>query len=135
MNDWMPTVGNHCFEKIVFRLQDCEAHAQQYAQYSWRLVLNKHAIGVFIMTAFICITYKNTKPVTMQSCQPCTILWMAANTATNMPEILFTHRVQCTGDSFNSTSICNFGHSKLHSKWHISFYYYINHTDATWGYP
>jgi hypothetical protein len=59
----MLTVGNHCFEKTVFRMQDSEAHAQQHAQYSWRPVLNKHGNGVFIMMVFICITYKNTKPL------------------------------------------------------------------------
>jgi len=65
MNEQMLIVGNHCFDKAVLRMQDSEAHAQQYAQYSWRLVLNKHGNGVFITTAFICNTYKNTKPVTM----------------------------------------------------------------------
>jgi hypothetical protein len=44
-------------------MQDSEAHAQQHAQYSWRPLLNKHGNGEFIMMAFICITYKNTKPL------------------------------------------------------------------------
>jgi hypothetical protein len=44
-------------------MQDSEAHAQQHAQYSQRPVLNKHGNGIFIMTAFICITYKNIKPL------------------------------------------------------------------------
>jgi hypothetical protein len=60
----MPTVSNHCFENTVFRMQNRETHAQQYAQYSWRPVL-QNGNGVLSMVAFICITYKNTKPVTM----------------------------------------------------------------------
>ena len=54
-------IGKHCFEKTVFRQQDSEAHAQQYAQYSWQPVLHKHGNGVLSMTALIYITYKNTK--------------------------------------------------------------------------
>ena len=95
MNEWMLTVGNHCFEKTIFRMQASEAHAQ----HTWWPVLHIHGNGVLSMMDFICITYKNTKPVTMESCQPCTILWMAADTATNVHKILFTHKVQCTEDS------------------------------------
>jgi hypothetical protein len=61
----MQTVGNHCFEKTVFRMHDSEVHAEQYAQYSWRPELHKHGNGILSMMAFICIVYKNTKPVTM----------------------------------------------------------------------
>jgi len=51
-------------------MQASEAHAQ----HSWRPVLHIHGNGVLSMMDFICITYKNTKSVTMESCQPCTIL-------------------------------------------------------------
>ena len=131
MKEWMLTVGNHCFEKTIFRMQASKAHAQ----HSWRPVLHIHGNGVLRMMAFICTTYKNTKPVTMESCQPCTILWMAADTATNVYEILFTHKVQCIENGISNTSIHTLWHSKLHIKWCISFYYNINHTDATWWYP
>jgi hypothetical protein len=77
----------------------------------------------------------NTKPVIMESCQPCTVLWMAEDTATNVYEILFTHKVQFTENGISNTSIHTVRRSKLHIKWHISFYYNIYHTSATWWYP
>jgi len=41
---------------------------------------------------------------------------MVADTATNVPEILFTHKVQCTEDGITNTSICTPGQNKLHMK-------------------
>jgi len=41
---------------------------------------------------------------------------MAADNATNMPDILFIHKVQCTEYGINNTSIHTFGPSKLHMK-------------------
>lgn len=116
----MQKVDNYCSENTVLRLECNVAHAQENAQYSWWPVRHKHRYGGFSTIAFICITYKEYrseyKSVTAESHQPCTILWMATDTATNVPDILFTHEAQRTQDSINNTSILTLGRSKVYMK-------------------